>query len=286
MIDGMSSGKLNVFHWHIIDSPSFPFESKLYPELSKEGSWGPGLKQAIYSQEDIKTVVAHAENRFIDVVLELDTPAHTMSIARAHPEVMTDCWEWMANSGYKLDVDSDDCMAMDPTSEVGRKMTTDLILEASELSANSKYFHVGGDEVKYPCWNQSSSIRETVQNRYGDLTDQSFAKLQAEWTANVSTAAVLKAGKIPVLWQPTVQGPGDPAWDNVLPKNSIYMIWLNQESEVAYAEAGMDVVYTTPFYVAGMGSDGWNEVHNAQIIPDGLSDEGAKHVLGAEICMW
>ena len=39
--------------------------------------------------------------------------------------------------------------------------------------------------------------------------------LQAEWTANVSAAAVKAAGKRPVLWQPTTQGPGDPAWDGV-----------------------------------------------------------------------
>ena len=95
---------------------------------------------------------------------------------------------------------------------------------------------------------------------YGDLSPASFSKLQAEWTANVSAAAVVRAGKRPVLWQPTVQGPGDPAWDGALPADSVYMIWLNAESAQKYAANGSDVVYTTPFYVAGMGSGGWTQV--------------------------
>ena len=45
-------------------------------------------------------------------------------------------------------------------------------------------------------------------------------------------------------------------WLKVLPEDSVYMIWLNAASEAAYAANGSDVVYTTPFYVAGMGSGG------------------------------
>ena len=285
----------------MVDSPSFPLASKAYPELAREGSWTRS-NASIYSEEQVAAVMLRAkqvqnqpipdvhdhavlvtlsasccscacvEKRFVDVVLEIDTPAHTLAIAKAHPEMVTPCWGWMATARFKTDVDSDDCMALDPTNSAARKMVKTLLAEAAGLEGSSPYVHVGGDEgaadaaaaavvllqmvlllplllltppapaVKFPCWNNSSKIKAHVAATYGDTSDESFAKLQAEWTANVSCAAVVAAGKRPVLWQPTTKGPGDPAWDGKLPASSIYMIWLNSASETAYAKNGSDVV--------------------------------------------
>ena len=100
---------------------------------------------------------------------------------------------------------------------------------------------------------EASAIRARGEAEAAALREASaaaYARLQAEWTANVSTAAAVAAGKVPVVWQPTAEGPGDPAWDNALPASTVYMVWLNQQSLVGYTTAGRDVVYTTPFYVA------------------------------------
>jgi hexosaminidase len=35
MIDGMALNKLNIFHWHLTDSNSFPFYSKRVPQVRK-----------------------------------------------------------------------------------------------------------------------------------------------------------------------------------------------------------------------------------------------------------
>lgn len=70
---GMSATKLNVFHWHITDSQSFPLDVPSVPQLVKNGAYGPGMT---YAPEEVKALVEFARVRGIRVVLEVDTPAH------------------------------------------------------------------------------------------------------------------------------------------------------------------------------------------------------------------
>jgi hexosaminidase len=39
VVDSMVALKLNVLHWHLSDSQSFPSASKLYPLLNENGAY-------------------------------------------------------------------------------------------------------------------------------------------------------------------------------------------------------------------------------------------------------
>lgn len=46
----MAMAKLNVFHWHMTDSQSFPLVLKSHPDLAKIGAYSP---DKIYTIQDI-----------------------------------------------------------------------------------------------------------------------------------------------------------------------------------------------------------------------------------------
>ena len=80
MLDAMAYSKLNVFHWHITDTQSFPFVSNREPLLAMYGAYSA---DQTYRPQDIRQLVDYATVRGIKIVPEFDAPAHVGS-----------GWEW------------------------------------------------------------------------------------------------------------------------------------------------------------------------------------------------
>jgi hypothetical protein len=83
LITSLTFSKVNVLHWHMSDSQSFPFESKTHPKLW-EASWSV---QERYSQLDIADVIEFARMRGVRVMVEFDMPGHAGSWCKGYPEV-------------------------------------------------------------------------------------------------------------------------------------------------------------------------------------------------------
>eukprot|EP01051_Picozoa_sp_SAG22_P010822 SAG22_NODE_995_length_6117_cov_3.445995_2_plen_513_part_00 len=73
ILDGMEANKLNVLHWHIVDSISFPYVSSLFPGLSGKGAYSP---RATYSPVELKGLVEYAMARGVRIMPEYDMPGH------------------------------------------------------------------------------------------------------------------------------------------------------------------------------------------------------------------
>jgi N-acetyl-beta-hexosaminidase len=52
-----SDSQINMFHWHIVDSQSFPLEVTGFEELSQKGAYSAN---EIYSTSDVQDIVAYA----------------------------------------------------------------------------------------------------------------------------------------------------------------------------------------------------------------------------------
>lgn len=57
VLDTMAMVKLNVFHWHITDSNSWPLDLDSYPELAVKGAYSRSER---YSQKEVQMIIDYA----------------------------------------------------------------------------------------------------------------------------------------------------------------------------------------------------------------------------------
>ena len=81
VVDSLSFSKMNVFHWHITDTQSFPLHLPSLPEFSRYGAYS---LDKVYTPEQVRDLVTYARDRGVRVIPELDAPAHVGKIQSEH----------------------------------------------------------------------------------------------------------------------------------------------------------------------------------------------------------
>ncbi len=103
IIDAIAALKINTLHLHLSDDNGWRVEIRRYPRLTEVGAWRvdrpgvpfPARRNALqweeatvggyYTQDDIREIVAYAAARRIDVIPEIDIPAHSNAALAAYP---------------------------------------------------------------------------------------------------------------------------------------------------------------------------------------------------------
>ncbi len=224
-LDAMALVKLNVLHLHLTDDQAFRFASRAFPELAARGSDG-----RYYSEADLATIVAHAAERGIRVVPELDVPGHTTSWLAAHPE-------WGA--GQVLQAPSMRFgvhpACLDPTRDEVYAALAGLFDDVVRVFPD-RFVHIGGDEVNPKWWRDSSDVQAFM--RLHDIAD--IDAVQSLFNQRLADL-LLERGRMLVGWDEIAHAD--------LPRTSVVQSWRGGPSRDRAVAQGFDCVFSAGYYL-------------------------------------
>ena len=144
-------------------------EIKKYPKLTSEGAFR-GYKQKIppfygsgyinggyYSQDDIRELILYAKKLNIEIMPEVDLPAHSWTLLQVMPELKDE-----VSNIISEDVGSYKNNTINPSLEKTKYFLNDILNEISNLFP-FKYIHVGLDERPKNAWEGSPVIIEFMK---------------------------------------------------------------------------------------------------------------------------
>lgn len=179
MIDCMAMLKLNTLHLHLTDDNGWRLEIKKYPKLTSVGAWRVDRQDkpfysrtnqvagettpigGFYTQEEMKEVVKYAAQQQIEVIPEIDIPAHSNAALAAYPEyacpvVKTPITVLPGIGGANSEIIF--CAGNDNT----YKFLQDVLDEVMEIFP-SQYLHLGGDEASKTYWKKCPLCQKRIK---------------------------------------------------------------------------------------------------------------------------
>lgn len=228
LLESLSYNKMNVFHWHATDSQSWPFYMSSLPEISEKGAYS---SKEVYQPSDVQNILEFAEARGIRVILELDMPAHTASIAASHPDLVLCADEFW--SAYAAEPPAGQ---LNPIQGDTFQLVKTILKEATGRFPDSLY-HTGGDEINTACWELSEEIQA-----YTKKFNMTTKEIWYQWTKHVLTFVQDELKKRPILWEDVVKDGGGESVMNT----TIIQTWLLPPWN--YTTLGYDVIVSNNDY--------------------------------------
>jgi hexosaminidase len=294
-IDLMAMYKMNTFHWHLTEDQGWRIEIAKYPRLTEVGSCrretileknfdpyvGDGTPYCgYYTQDEIREIVAYAAERYVTVMPEIEMPGHSVAALAAYPELA--CTDGPFEVFTRWGVTEDIYCPKEETFG----FLEDVLTEVMALFP-SRYIHIGGDEAPKARWKESD-VAQAVIRREG-LADESA--LQSYFVRRIER--FLSAhGRQLVGWDEILEG-------GLAPEATV-MSWRGMEGGIEAARQGHDVIMTPGSHVyfdyyqgdpafeplAIGGFSPIDRVYAFEPVPEELTPEEARHVLGAQGNVW
>lgn len=300
-IDILALHNLNTLHWHLSDDQGWRIEIKKYPELTQIGSkrketvigrnsgkYDGKEYDGFYTQDQIRDIIAYAQQRFITIIPEIDLPGHQQAALATYPEL--GCtggpYEVWTQWGVSEDV-------ICAGNEKSMQFLEDVLTEVIDLFP-SDYIHIGGDECPKIRWKTCPKCQARIkaEGLKGDKKHSAEERLQSYVITRMEKLVESKGRRI-IGWDEILEGG--------LAPNATVMSWRGVEGGIEAARQGHDAIMTpnSPLYfdyyqstdtendpLAIGGYNPIERVYNFEPIPDVLTDAEKKHIIGVQANLW
>ena len=305
IIDCMAMLKINTLHFHLTDDNGWRIEIKKYPRLTEVGAWRvdrtdvpfhsrrnpkrgePTPIGGFYTQEDIREIVAYAADRQIEVIPEIDVPAHSNAALAAYPQlacpVVKDFIGVLPGLGGR-NSEIIYCAGNDSVFT----FLQDIFDEILTLFP-SRYIHVGGDEARKTNWEKCPLCQKRMKKQH--LTNEE--DLQGYFMKRISDY-LRKKGREVIGWDELTNS-------SFLPEESIILGWQGMgTAALKAAEKGHRFImtparimylirYQGPQWfepVTYFGNNTLKDVFDYEPVQKDWKPEYESLLMGIQACMW
>ncbi|PTS90250.1 beta-N-acetylhexosaminidase [Flavobacterium sp. HMWF030] len=299
-IDRLAMLKMNVLHLHLVDDQGWRIEIKKYPKLTEVGAWRVDQENAAWNarlvtnpdekgtyggfltQEELKEIVKYAAAKNIEIIPEIEMPAHVSSAIAAYPELSCFDQKIGVPSGGLWPITDIYCAGKETTFEFLENVIDEVI-----TIFPSKYIHIGGDEATKTNWEKCPHC----QKRMKEHGLKNVHELQSYFVKRMEKYINSKGKKI-IGWDEILEG-------GLAPEATV-MSWRGTKGGTEAAKQGHDVImspespcyfnfYQGPQNEEPLAFDAYNplnKVYEFDPVVEEMTPQEANHVLGGQANLW
>ena len=304
IIDCMAILKVNKLHFHLTDDNGWRIEIKKYPRLTEVGAWRvdrtdvpfhsrrnpkPGEPTPIggfYTQEEIKEIVAYAAERQIEVIPEIEMPAHANAALASYPQMACPVVEEYIGVLPGLGGKNAEIIFCAGNDSVFT-FIQDIIDEVLPLFP-SRYINIGGDEARKTYWEKCPLCQARMKKE--NLANEE--DLQGYFMKRVS-AYVQSKGREVIGW--------DELTNTTIPDDAVILGWQGMGNAALKAAAQGHRFIMTPARIMYLiryqgpqwfepvtyfGNNTLKDVYDYEPVRKDWKPEYASLLMGVQACMW